>query len=217
MPFAVGEDEGEIGPRLNFLGSQLFEGGEDELVFAADLGPDFVEECSEADSGSDRVPGANESALANVDGELGEIGNVDPLHGLVEDIGDENFVELIEAGDPVGESARVVVGSEYDAGPYDAKGIGKGFPENFFTSDFEGSVRCGGHFGSLFAVGNLGLLSERDLGVFDVIDADGGNEGEVPGAELCGGTSLVGIVAGDVDDFIPFLGVGEGKVGVSVA
>ena len=37
------------------------------------------------------------------------------------------------------------------------------------------------------------------------------------GSELGGGSGLVGVVTRDVDDLVPFLGVGEGEVGVSVA
>lgn len=37
------------------------------------------------------------------------------------------------------------------------------------------------------------------------------------GSEIGGGAGLVGIVAGNVDDFVPLLGVGEGEIGISVS
>ena len=157
---AVGvcENEREVNPWFDIMSGEFIEGCKDKFVLSCDLGPDFVEEGAEADRWSDGVPGADEASLADEDGELGEVGNMDPLHRLVEDVGDQNLVELVEAGDPVRESAGVIVGAENDAGADDAEGIGEGFVEDFFAADFERAVGCGGHLTSFFAVGDFGLL-----------------------------------------------------------
>ena len=158
LAVSVRENERKVDPRFDLMGGEFFEGRKDKLVFSCDLGPDFVKEGAKADRWSDGVPGADEASLANEDSELGEVGNMDPLHGLVEDIGDKNLVELIEAGDPVWESAGVIVGAENDAGSDDAEGVREGFVQDFFAANFERAVGCGGHLTSFFAVGDFGLL-----------------------------------------------------------
>ena len=105
-------------------------------------------------------------------GELGEVGDVNPLHRLVKHVWNQDLVKLVEAGDPVRETTGVVVGSEYDSRSNDAKRIGKRVEQDFFAADFERSVGCGCHLASLLTFGNFGFLGQRKFCVFDVVDAD---------------------------------------------
>ena len=99
------------------------------------LTTNFVEESAKADGRSNGVPGSHQTILGNENRELGKVGNVDPLHWLVEDVGNQHFVVFVEARNPLWESASMVVGAENDSGSDDGQVFGKGLFQNFFAPD----------------------------------------------------------------------------------
>ena len=138
------------------------------------LSPNLVDDLTEGHSWPYGVPETVLPLLSDRNRKGGKIAGIDSLEALFKRAGNENFVELIQTRNPIGEPAGVIVGADDDPGADHGIFIWKRLADDALTGDFERAVVRSRHFRRVhLAFLKLpALLVEGPFDPLCVVDAD---------------------------------------------